>query len=58
MLNMEVIPGKSIGAFALGMSISDAITFVQQKNKIISHAELKYNEQVFNNYVVIPANNW
>ena len=46
MLTMEIVPGKSVGAFVLGMPISEAIAFIQQKNKVISHAELKYNESV------------
>jgi len=41
---MEVLPGKSIGAFALGMSLPEATQFIQQKNKTFSHVELKYNE--------------
>jgi len=44
MLSLELIPGKSAGFFVLGMSVSEAIAFIQQKNKVISHAELKYNE--------------
>eukprot|EP01117_Protostelium_nocturnum_P018942 TRINITY_DN8044_c0_g1_i1.p1 TRINITY_DN8044_c0_g1~~TRINITY_DN8044_c0_g1_i1.p1 ORF type:complete len:378 (-),score=75.71 TRINITY_DN8044_c0_g1_i1:52-1185(-) len=44
MLVLELTPGRSIGAFYLGMPISEAISFIQQKNKIISHAELKYAE--------------
>jgi hypothetical protein len=46
MLTMEIIPGKSVGSFVLGMGISEAIGFIQQKNKVISHADLKYNEMV------------
>src|SRR5690348_15930368 len=46
MLNMEIIPGKSVGNFVLGVPISEAIAFIQQKNKVISHADLKYNESV------------
>lgn len=46
MLTMDVIPGKSVGAFALGMTISAAIAFIQQKSKLISRVELKYNEAV------------
>jgi hypothetical protein len=45
---MEVVPGKSVGSFILGMPLSEAIAFIQQKNKVISHVELKYNEMVRN----------
>jgi len=44
MLLLEVIPGKSFGAFQLGMPISSAVAFIQSRNKNISHVELKFNE--------------
>lgn len=44
---MEVIPGKSIGPFVLGMSIASIISIIKENNKIISHVDLKYLEQVF-----------
>lgn len=49
MLSLELFPGKSAGPFVLGMPISEAIAFIQTKNKIVSHAELKYNEAVCTN---------
>eukprot|EP01116_Phalansterium_solitarium_P022448 TRINITY_DN741_c0_g1_i1.p1 TRINITY_DN741_c0_g1~~TRINITY_DN741_c0_g1_i1.p1 ORF type:complete len:400 (+),score=174.33 TRINITY_DN741_c0_g1_i1:154-1353(+) len=43
-LALDVVPGKKVGPFTLGMPIGEAIGWIQQKNKLISHAELKYNE--------------
>ncbi|PRP82003.1 hypothetical protein PROFUN_10497 [Planoprotostelium fungivorum] len=44
MLMLELTPGRSLGSFYLGMPISEAISYIQQKNKTISHAELKYSD--------------
>ncbi len=46
MLTMEIIPSKSFGPFSLGMPIGEALSWIQQKNKLISHVELKYYDQV------------
>eukprot|EP01119_Soliformovum_irregulare_P002139 TRINITY_DN1224_c0_g1_i2.p1 TRINITY_DN1224_c0_g1~~TRINITY_DN1224_c0_g1_i2.p1 ORF type:complete len:285 (-),score=54.11 TRINITY_DN1224_c0_g1_i2:357-1211(-) len=44
MLTLNVVPGKSIGFFVLGMSMAEAIADIQHRNKIISHVEIKYNQ--------------
>jgi len=45
MLTMEIIPSKCFGPFTLGMPIGEALIWIQQKNKLISHVELKYYDQ-------------
>src|SRR5437879_2524604 len=42
-LNFQIVPGKSVGFFTIGMTISDAISKIQTQKAIISKAELKYS---------------
>eukprot|EP01112_Ceratiomyxa_fruticulosa_P014404 TRINITY_DN4120_c0_g1_i4.p1 TRINITY_DN4120_c0_g1~~TRINITY_DN4120_c0_g1_i4.p1 ORF type:complete len:413 (+),score=74.42 TRINITY_DN4120_c0_g1_i4:749-1987(+) len=44
MLQLELIPGKALGDFVLGMPISEAIAAIQQNMDVISLVELKFNE--------------
>lgn len=48
MLTMDIVPGKSIGAFVLGMPLVNAIAYIQREHKSISRVELKYSETVIN----------
>jgi len=42
---LELVPGKGLGEFLLGMPISDAISVIQQNIDFISMVELKFSEQ-------------
>jgi hypothetical protein len=44
MLQLQLLPGKGLGDFYLGMSIADAINVIQQNIDDISNVELKFNE--------------
>lgn len=57
MLDVEVIPGKSVGEFKIGMPISSAIAHIQKNYKTISAVELKYcEEDLLNTYLLIDLN--
>lgn len=46
MLQAEIIPGKAVGSFFLGLPLRQAIEIIQKEKKLIQHVELYYNEKV------------
>ena len=46
MLELEIVPGKSLGRFQIGMSISTAIGVIKELNKYIKKADIIYSEEV------------
>jgi hypothetical protein len=44
MLQLQLVPGKGLGDFTLGMPIAESINVIQQNIDAISHVELKFNE--------------
>eukprot|EP01111_Echinosteliopsis_oligospora_P010833 TRINITY_DN3434_c0_g1_i1.p1 TRINITY_DN3434_c0_g1~~TRINITY_DN3434_c0_g1_i1.p1 ORF type:complete len:320 (+),score=60.69 TRINITY_DN3434_c0_g1_i1:94-1053(+) len=43
-MKLELLPGKGLGDFLLGMSVSEAVNVVKQNLDSISSVELKFNE--------------
>eukprot|EP00761_Pharyngomonas_kirbyi_P000534 gb/GECH01000534.1/.p1 GENE.gb/GECH01000534.1/~~gb/GECH01000534.1/.p1 ORF type:complete len:437 (+),score=111.86 gb/GECH01000534.1/:1-1311(+) len=50
MLELKVIPGKSVGLFQIGMPLSNAITHLRRNSKEIKKVEVIYNENDPLNY--------
>jgi len=53
-MEIDVVPGKSLGGFQLGMPIAQSIAFIQKHHKDIPHAELKYcEEDLLGTFIII-----